>query len=211
MSRKDELKMELLSSNKVTQIAEQMKALLHYKSKKDITNQQDYEETAKILYQLREAYAEAEERRLRESKPFRTAVTTWNSMCKTITVPMKETERHLTELMKIYALKHMNKETEQVLAIAENAEARGEEQYAIDLRANLNSMSNVPNSCMKARVNWKAEVTNLKEVLLAVIEGDLPTDLITIKQKDLDDIAKKVQDTKKIDGLKIYRDLVLTR
>lgn len=54
---------------------------------------------------------------------------------------------------------------------------------------------------------WKAEVVDIKAVCLAIAEGRLPAQLISVSQSEIDELARALEAEKTVDGLRYFQQI----
>jgi len=88
---------------------------------------------------------------------------------------------------------------------AERAEQRQETAESIDPTAVNVATANLDVAGVKLPKPWKGRITNLNAVLRQVADGKLALK-VEIPQKQIDDLARALKDTLKIEGLEFYQD-----
>lgn len=61
------------------------------------------------------------------------------------------------------------------------------------------------------RVNWSAELVDLKELCLAVAKGDVPGELVTFNQSKANQIARSLKEEMRVPGVKAVESKTLVR
>lgn len=122
----------------------------------------------------------------------------------------REEEARLAEAKRLEAER---KEKEKLEARAKKAEESGRLEKAEALREKKEAVAVLPIFTPPAppkvqgaifKKIWKAEVTNMSDLLLSISQGKAPANLIEINQSALNAFARGVKNTLSVPGLKFY-------
>lgn len=135
---------------------------------------------------IKAAYEEIEEKRRELVDPLNGVVKKLNALAKPWKDRLDRLDDHLTHLLDLTTEERRKQEAKAVARDVRAAEKQGADQLAGDLRAKAASV--VPEG-LGAVVTWKAEVTNIEQLVRAVADRDFPIRLVLPNLDALDDMA----------------------
>ena len=140
---------------------------------KEIETEKKLMQADECLAWCKDFYKQVETERKELVNPLNSVVRALNKRFKDVTEPVETLRKHVDGLMGDYAQKLRAAEQKRIERAAKAAEKRGEEQYAEDLREGALHQKVMPTlQHTTVREEWSAEVTDLKALMLAVMEDN---------------------------------------
>lgn len=180
---------------------------------KQLSSRADFDEAASTLNLVRDLADEAEKTKKNITAPINAGLRAFRAMTRRVTEPLERLDTHITELVRDY----VRSEQELALRATKIKIARevkkGNVEYAEDLKKHAKHAAIPSSSEIRLAEYWGAEVTNLPELLKAIVERHPQAliSLVKIDTKVLTGLALIHKDKLKLPGVETKKHIRVCR
>lgn len=188
----------------IQRVAERNLSLVERAGRVDVSDRDSADDAGRLLMEVKAQIKAIRDARMRVTRPLRAAIDEAIAQEEAVTTPLLEAEKHLKGLLLYWneqealRLEEERAELEQRQAELESASIRAmEERRMSDAAEAMNELAEfVPEekpyraAGTQVREVWKAEVTDLKSLVIAVANGLAPLDFLQPNMSALNNTAR---------------------
>lgn len=198
-----------MAASRAKELTKVVTPLTQWTKKQKLATRDEYNKACVDLESVKNVLKQVESERKSIVKPINDSVSKINAKYKLVTGPLNTIKTHLDGIMGRYVLDESAKEQARVEKLAAKAEARGEDQFAEDLRENAVSMAKaeLKDAGQTPVEYYSGKLVDIKLLAAAVINGKAPVDLLEVNQAKLNALARATSGGMEIPGVRWVKEI----